>query len=84
MSNGIVPKIKMDEAMLNHVNKQGDSNGVSFLTDGWLSQKTLMNDDMLLLKYKDFERILIFDRKEIEDEENSYEEMFDSEDEEKD
>ena len=44
------------------------------MTGGFLTQQTLINEDFMLLRCKDFERILIFDR------EDEYNLMFDSSD----
>ena len=43
--------------------KHWNNRTLSEMTDGYLTQKTLINDDFLALTYEGFERILIFDRK---------------------
>ena len=58
MSNGIVPQIKFNERMLAGKNAEG----LQELTSYFLTQSYLMDADFLLLKYEEFERLLIFDR----------------------
>ena len=58
MSNGIVPHITLNERMLAGKNKEG----LQEVTSYFLTQSYLMNEDFLLLKYEEFERLIIFDR----------------------
>lgn len=44
--------------MLEHKNRED----IQILSEGFLQQAKLENDDFLLLRHNDFERILIFDR----------------------
>lgn len=50
------------------------------MTRSHLSQKNLQNDDFVVLKYENFERLIIFDRQEHEytgdDQENFNKKMF--------
>ena len=56
----IIPKIKMSKTILHHMNSQGVAN----LTNNYLTQEKIVNDDFLVLRLGKFDRLLIFDREE--------------------
>ena len=61
LDNGIVPRITIKDKMLQFINSNDR-------TDGFLEQEQIINDDCLLLRYDEFERILIFSRNRIQTE----------------
>ena len=62
-SNGITERVNIREFLLQGFNKPKGDFGYE-CTNSFLSQKELQEDDFMLLKYQDFERLLIFDRQE--------------------
>lgn len=58
LSNGIVPRISLTKQIMKHRNREG----LRLLTNCYLKQNQLTNEDCVLLRLGDFERVLIFDR----------------------
>ena len=64
-ANGIIATVELRDVLIQNFDRPGFNFGAE-MTNGFLSQRQLFEDDLMVLRFGDFERIFIFDRQEYQ------------------